>query len=62
MDFADLDFSEGMPEAVLDLGSKLALEGGLAGNVSGHFEAGRTLDFLTLEIVRKAAAAKAASA
>lgn len=62
VDFADLDFSEGTPETILDLGSKLALEGGLAGNVSGHFEAGRTLNFLTLAMVKKAAAAKAASA
>lgn len=62
VDFADLDFSEGTPEGVLDLGSKLALEGGLAGNVSDHFENGRTLRFLTLALVQQAAAGKAAGA
>lgn len=61
VDFADLDFSEDSGQGVIDLGGKLALEGGLAGNVSGHFEEGRTLNFLTLSIVKQLAAAKKAA-
>jgi len=48
VDLADLDLTEGAPETVLDLGSGLAIEGGLAGNVSDAFEAGRSLRFLSM--------------
>jgi len=56
VDLADLDFSEGTPQLVLSLGTKLAIEGGIAGNVCSFFEAGRDLHFLTLEDVRRASA------
>ncbi|MFB8188152.1 linear amide C-N hydrolase [Microbacterium sp. NPDC055988] len=52
----DVDFSEGAPQRVLDLGGRLALEGGLAGNVSEKFEAGRDLHFLSLADLRALAA------
>ncbi|TNC31684.1 linear amide C-N hydrolase [Mumia zhuanghuii] len=51
VDLGDLDFSEGSPSLKLDLLSKLALEGGVAGNVSDKFEADGDLNFLTLSLV-----------
>ncbi|QIK64479.1 linear amide C-N hydrolase [Leucobacter viscericola] len=62
VDLADLDFQEGSPELVLNLGSKLSLEGGIAGNVSTKFEDAGPLRFLTLAIIKQLAAAKAAAA
>ncbi|WP_234980925.1 linear amide C-N hydrolase [Agromyces cerinus] len=56
VDLEDFDFSAGSPELVLDLGSKLAVEGGIAGNVSARFEEGRSLRFLTLADVTEHAA------
>ncbi|MBC9944606.1 linear amide C-N hydrolase [Leucobacter sp. cx-328] len=38
VDFKSLDFSEGLPEMKLDLVGKMALEGGIAGDVSGLFK------------------------
>lgn len=38
VDFADMDFSEGSGTCKLDLVGRMALEGGLAGNVSGEFQ------------------------
>ncbi|MGW9630927.1 linear amide C-N hydrolase [Agromyces sp. NPDC055520] len=57
VDLDDFDFSPESPELVLDLGSKLAVQGGIAGNVSGRFEAGRSLRFLTLADVTRAGVA-----
>lgn len=37
VDFADIDFTEGSKARKLDLVGRMALEGGLAGNVSGEF-------------------------
>ncbi|MDZ8171535.1 linear amide C-N hydrolase [Microbacterium xanthum] len=48
VDLADLDFSRGSGDQVLDLNGKLALEGGLAGNVAGDFESRGPLRFLSL--------------
>lgn len=39
VDFNELDFSEGLPEMKLDLVGKMALEGGIAGNVGTQFKA-----------------------
>lgn len=61
VDLADLDFSEGSPELKLDLGSSLAVEGGLAGNVSDHFTEGRPLHFLSLSDLRHLAAGRSAA-
>jgi len=57
VDLADVDLSEGSGEAVLDLGSSLAIEGGLAGNVSASFEPRERLRLLTLSDVKAAMAA-----
>ncbi|KAA9133006.1 linear amide C-N hydrolase [Microbacterium caowuchunii] len=59
VDMADMDFGAGSPETKLDLGSSLALEGGLAGNVSGAFVEHAPLHFLTLTDVRSLAATAA---
>ena len=56
VDLADVDLSEGAPQRVLDLGSRLALEGGLAGNVSTRFEERGDLHLLTLSDLRRLAA------
>ncbi|MBP1324969.1 choloylglycine hydrolase [Leucobacter exalbidus] len=48
VDFHKLSFAEGSKELKLDLISQLALEGGLAGDVSHHFKA---VDELTLNIL-----------
>ncbi|MFV0319091.1 MAG: linear amide C-N hydrolase [Microbacterium sp.] len=58
VDLDDLDFSEGAPETVLDLGTKLAIQGGVAGNVGGAFEEGRQLRFLTLDMVEQLGSAR----
>lgn len=61
VDLADLDFSEGSPQLKLDLLSKLAIEGGIAGNVANRFEDKGPMTFLSEKILREleAAAAKA---
>lgn len=56
VDLADVDLSEGAPQLVLDLGSQLALEGGLAGNVSAKFTDRGELHFLSLTDLRQLAA------
>jgi choloylglycine hydrolase len=48
VDLDDLDFSEGARAGKLDLLSDTALQGGLAGEVSGHFEKSDPMQFLTL--------------
>lgn len=48
VDLADFDFGAGTPQLVLDLAGKLAVQRGISGNVSDHFEAGRELRLLTL--------------
>ena len=48
VDFDKLDFSEGAPQLKLDLLGQLALEGGLAGQVSDRFEDIGPLRFLTV--------------
>jgi len=57
VDLDDLDFSEGSGEKKLDLGSQLAIEGGLAGNVSGKFADTGGLHFLTLTMLKQLKAA-----
>ncbi|MGE4335256.1 MAG: linear amide C-N hydrolase [Pigmentiphaga sp.] len=59
VDLDDLDFSEGSGELKLDLGSQLAIEGGLAGNVSGKFVNTGGLRFLTLTMLKQLKAAAA---
>ncbi|MGB0119454.1 MAG: linear amide C-N hydrolase [Solirubrobacterales bacterium] len=59
VDLADLDFSEGSPQLKLDLISQLALEGGLAGNVSQRFEDKGPMTFLSLKLEKQMAAAAA---
>ncbi|OZG26160.1 choloylglycine hydrolase [Williamsia sp. 1138] len=49
----DLDFTEGSAELKLDLMSKLALEGGLAGNVSDKFEDDGSLNLLSLAMLEQ---------
>jgi len=60
VDLDDLDFSEGSPQLILDLGSRLAVQGGVAGNVGDRFERRRDLRFLTLGDLEKHAAAASA--
>lgn len=48
IDLADADLAEGAPQRKLDLASSLAVEGGLAGNVTGRFEEQGALRFLSL--------------
>lgn len=55
VDLDKVDLSEDSGEGVIDLGSRLAVEGGLAGNVSDRFERRPGLHFLTLADVRAAA-------
>jgi choloylglycine hydrolase len=62
VDLADVDFAEGSPPLVLDLGSGLAIEGGLAGNVSTKFEERGDLHFLSLTDLRRLAAGHGAVA
>lgn len=53
VDLADLDFSEGLSELKIDLGSELALQGGIAGNVSNKFTDAGPLHFLTLAAINR---------
>lgn len=53
VDLADLDFSEGLSELKIDLGSELALQGGIAGNVSNKFTDAGPLHFLTLAAINQ---------
>ncbi len=62
VDLDRLDFSEGSGESKIDLGSQLAIEGGLAGNVSDKFTATNELKFLNLAMLKQARAAAAAKA
>jgi len=59
VDLGDLDFSEGSGQQKLDLISELALEGGLAGNVSGKFEDKGPMTFISLELEKQLAEAAA---
>ncbi len=61
VDLADVDFAEDSPQQSLDLGSRLAVEGGLAGNVSGRFEERGDLHFLSLADLRRYASGGAAA-
>jgi penicillin V acylase-like amidase (Ntn superfamily) len=56
VDLDDLDFAEESGELVLDLGSKMALEGGIAGNVSADFEDHGALRLLDLATITRLAA------
>ncbi|GAB5900999.1 linear amide C-N hydrolase [Mycolicibacterium mageritense] len=63
VDLADLDFSAGSPQLKLDLIGKLAIEGGIAGNVADRFEDRGSMKFLSLKAMAELeAAAKAAAA
>lgn len=59
VDLRDLDFSEGSGELKLDLISELALEGGLAGNVSSRFEDKGPMTFISLKLEQQMAEAAA---
>ncbi len=59
VDLADLDFSEGSGQLKLDLISELALEGGLAGNVSKEFKDSGPMTFLSLKLEKQLAEAAA---
>lgn len=59
VDLEDLDFTEGSGQLKLDLISELALEGGLAGNVSGRFEDKGPMTFISLELEKQLAEAAA---
>lgn len=50
VDLNELDFSEGSGQLKIDLTSDLALEGGLAGNVSSKFEDKGPMTFLSLAL------------
>ncbi|MDR5700827.1 linear amide C-N hydrolase [Agromyces aerolatus] len=52
VDLTELDFAETASPAKLHLGSQLAIEGGLAGNVSTKFADHAPIHFLTLSDVR----------
>lgn len=52
VDFDDLDFAENSGERKLDLGSELAVEGGIAGNVSEMFTDEGPLRFLSMALVQ----------
>lgn len=56
VDMDDLDFGVSNPERVLNLASTMSLEGGIAGNVSGHFADEGPLRLLTLTAVEQAMA------
>ncbi len=53
VDLDQLDFSEGSGQLKIDLTSDLALEGGLAGNVSSKFEDKGPMTFLSLELEKQ---------
>ena len=60
VDLADLDFTEGSPQLKLDLQSQLAVQGGIAGNVSGRFEDKGPMTFLSLKLLQELESAAAA--
>ncbi len=62
VDLADLDFSEGSPQLKLDLISELAVQGGIAGNVSDKFADKGPMTFLSLKLLQELAAAEKSSA
>ena len=62
VDLDDLDFTDGAPQLVLDLGSRLAVQGGVAGNVGDKFERRGDLRLLTLADIEKHAAAAGGAA
>lgn len=53
VDLADLDFSEGSPQLKLDLIGRLAVQGGIAGNVADKFEDKGAMTFLSLRLLRQ---------
>ncbi|WP_396921985.1 linear amide C-N hydrolase [Mycolicibacterium sp.] len=63
VDLADLDFSAGSPQLKLDLIGKLAIEGGIAGNVADKFDDNGPMTFLSMKAMAELeAAAKAEGA
>ncbi|MCV7193069.1 linear amide C-N hydrolase [Mycolicibacterium brumae] len=57
VDLTDLDLREGAPQLKLDLQSKLALQGGIAGNVSSQFADSGPLNLLTIPVMNELLAA-----
>ncbi|WP_395309491.1 linear amide C-N hydrolase [Mycobacterium sp. AMU20-3851] len=53
VDLADLDFAEGSPQLKLDLIGELAVQGGIAGNVSDRFEDKGPMTFLSLQLLQQ---------
>lgn len=53
VDLADLDFGEGSPQLKLDLIGDLAVQGGIAGNVSDRFEDKGPMTFLSLKLLEQ---------
>lgn len=51
VDLADLDFSAGSPQLKLDLIGELAVQGGIAGNVSHRFEDKGPMTFLSMQLL-----------
>ncbi len=58
VDLADLDFTEGSPQLKLDLIGELAVQGGIAGNVSDRFEDKGPMTFLSLQLLAQLKAAQ----
>jgi choloylglycine hydrolase len=52
VELADLDFAVGSPQLKLDLIGQLALQGGIAGNVSDRFKDTGPMTFLSLQLPR----------
>jgi len=57
VDLDKVNLAAGAPQLKLDLIGKLALEGGIAGNVSTQFTDCGPLNFLTIPIMRELLAA-----
>ncbi len=53
VDLADLDFRAGSPQLKLDLIGELAVQGGIAGNVSDRFEDKGPMTFLSLALLEQ---------
>lgn len=53
VDLDELDLKEGSPQLKLELTSKLALEGGIAGNVAGDFEDHGPMTFLSFALLKQ---------
>ena len=53
VDLADLDFAEGSPQLKLDLIGGLAVQGGVAGNVSDKFADHGPMTFLSLKLLQQ---------